>query len=333
MSEKNNNSLNSSDNKNNLLNNDSQERFYSCWRIIINLFLALILVTFFFLMWTSYTSIWRIFFILSIWSFWSNLFYIISVGIVDICLYKGYKKVIRFNNFLRNDYIRISLPFSISTVVIYWELALLGEKFQDIGDSVLDVCKSFFMHGLVLIIVLFDTFASYHVNKNYNYKCDILVISILMIIHFCIVIICKELLSIYVWDFLIMADFRQIISSFIIMYLITINGYLILYMISDNFFGKEKINEKREEIKIFNSENDLINDNNNDLKNILKSKNNNIKRENSKEIEIEEDEKNKNNQIEEKLPEKSKTEVNEKNKGVNINKINKKKLHVVIPKA
>ena len=293
MSEKNNNSLNSSDNKNNLLNNDSQERFYSCWRIIINLFLALILVTFFFLMWTSYTSIWRIFFILSIWSFWSNLFYIISVGIVDICLYKGYKKVIRFNNFLRNDYIRISLPFSISTVVIYWELALLGEKFQDIGDSVLDVCKSFFMHGLVLIIVLFDTFASYHVNKNYNYKCDILVISILMIIHFCIVIICKELLSIYVWDFLIMADFRQIISSFIIMYLITLNGYLILYMISDNFFGKEKINEKREEIKIFNSENDLINDNNNnnDLKNILNSKNNNIKRENSKEIE--EDEKRK----------------------------------------
>ena len=222
-------------------------------RIVTNIILSLILIINFFIMWSSYTPAWKIFFFLTIWSFWSNTFYMISITIIDIFLYRGNKKFEKYNNFIRNYFIRIVFPFSISTVVIYWELVLLGDKFQGIGHTILDICKSFFMHGLVLIFMLFDIFTSHHVNKRNNYKLDILIISIIMLLHFAAVILSKQLLKIHPYDFLMICDTRQMIGSFIIIYFIVLNGYVVLYLISENFFDKEEINkisEKKKE-KIF----------------------------------------------------------------------------------
>jgi hypothetical protein len=196
-------------------------------------------------MWSEYTPAWKIFFFLTIWSFWSNTFYIITITIIDIFLYRGNKKVEKYNNFIRNDLVRIIFPFSISTVIIYWELVLLGDKFQGIGHSILEICKSFFMHGLVLLFMLFDLFTSHHLNKKNNYKMDILIISIIMAIHFGLVVISKELLKAHPYDFLMICDTRQMIGSFIIIYLIVLNGYAALYLISDNFFANEENNNIR----------------------------------------------------------------------------------------
>ena len=217
------------------------------WRMIINIVLSIFLIVVFFIMWTSYTT-WKLFFFITVWSFWSNTFYIISITVVDICQYKGKYKCEKLNSWVRNYFIRIIFPFSLGTVIIFWELVLLGENFIDIDYTLEELVQSFFINGLVLIFVFFDIFTAPHLNKNKNYKKDLLIISIIVALHFFIVIICKEFLNIYQWNFLTIADFRQIIGSFIIIYLIILNGYIILYLISDNFFLKEEIDEKEKDI-------------------------------------------------------------------------------------
>ena len=319
---------------------DKEKRLFF-WRIVINIVLSLILLIIYFIMWKSYTT-WKLFFSIVLWSFWSNTFYILSITIIDICLYKGKSQCEKFNYKLRNYFLRIFFPFSIGTVIIYWELILLGEKYQSINETVLDIVKNFFIHGLVLIFVLFDIFTAHHVNKNNNCKRDIIIISIIIAIHFSIVIICKEFLNIYQWDFLIIADFRQIIASFIIMYLIIMNGYVILYLISDNFFDKDEIDDKNED------KFDINNENNYNEKNFEeKIEENSKKKENNDEkiAENKQDEKNEENKneingqekdegIEEKENKENENKLKEDKKNEELppkNKlVNKKKFHIII---
>ena len=230
-------------------------------RIIINFIFSLILIAAFCILWTTFSPTWLIFFLLRIWSFWSNTFYIITITVVDILTYKNCNKCEKFNSFIRNDLIRIILPFSISTVFIYWELVLLGEKYQDIDYTVLDICKSFAIHGLVLVFMCFDVFSSKHINKKNNCLKDVIIISIIMIVHFASVIFCKEVLDEHSYDFLAIADTRQIIASFIIIYILVLNGYIILYLISDNFFLKEEIKENNENIYKEGGSGDKLKDN------------------------------------------------------------------------
>ena len=353
---------------NNQINNkkeDKEKRLFF-WRIIINIVLSLILIIIFFITWNAYTT-WKLFFFITIWSFWSNTFYLISITIIDICIYRGKCQCTKFNNWVRNYFLRIFFPFSIGTVIIYWELVLLGDSFQALEETVLDIIKNFFINGLVLIFVVFDIFTSHHINKNNNCKWDIIIISIIMAIHFGIVIISKEYLDIYQWDFLIIADFRQIIGSFIIMYLIILNGYVIFYLISDYFFDNDKIDDKKKDELIYNCENYIIEKKNEekyeekfeekfkvkfDDKNKEKIGNNWEKKKNNemnededikehKKDEINEDEKYKEknniekiNEIEEKkykMDEAKNCDINiiiKKNK-VQLN--NKKSLHIIIP--
>ena len=65
-----------------------------------------------------------------------------------------------------------------------------------------------------------------------------------MAMHYILVIISKEVLDINPYDFLIIADLRQIIASFIILYFIVLNGYIVFYLIADNLFENEIINDK-----------------------------------------------------------------------------------------
>jgi hypothetical protein len=220
---------------------DSFDKKLFLWRIIINAIFSIILIVAFCLVWTSITPAWKIFFLLTIWSFWANTFYIIAITIIDILLYKGHTNYEKCNNFIRNDLIRIILPFSISTIVIYWELVLLGENYQSIENSVLDYCKSFFIHGLVLAFMCFDIFTVKHINKKSLCKRDILIISIIMAVHLALVIFCKEVLNEFPYDFLMIADKRQVIASCIILYVLVLNGYIAFYLISEHCFEKEEI--------------------------------------------------------------------------------------------
>ena len=314
---------------------DDIEKKLFFWRIIINVVLSLILVIVFFIIWNTYTS-WKLFFFIVIWSFWSNTFYIISITIIDICIYTKKNKCEKLNNWVRNYFLRIFFPFSIGTVVIFWELTLLGNIYIDIEYSLIELMKCFFINGLVLIFILFDIFTSRHINKNDNYLWDLLIITGIVFLHFLIVILCKEFLNVYQWNFLMIADFRQIIASFIIIYIIILNGYVIIYIISDNFF----LNEKEEKNKDKN-----INENN-----VLEIKEEEF--DEKKEYEEKEKESNNGESINESEDKKEKKGDNFKNKddnGINgikdknknfeiiINKnknkfINKKKYHIEIPK-
>ena len=235
------------------ISKDSIDRKLFLWRIIINAIFSIILIVAFCLVWTSYEPAWKIFFLLIIWSFWANTFYIIAITITDILLYKGYKNCEKFNMFIRNDLIRLIMPFSISTIVIYWELVLLGENYQNIENSVLDYCKNFFIHGLVLAFMCFDIFTTKHINKKSLCKRDVLIISIIMIVHLASVIFCKEVLNEFPYDFLMIADVRQVIASCIILYILVLNGYIAFYLISEHCFEKEEINDIND---IYNQDDD-----------------------------------------------------------------------------
>jgi len=252
---------------------DTIDRKLFLGRIIINGIASLILITTFCLLWTRYSPVWKIFFLLTIYSFWSNTFYIISITIIDILLYKGYNKCEKFNLLVRNTLIRIILPFSISTIIIYWELVLLGDKFQGIGHSVLDICKSFFLHGLVFAFMCFDVFTTKHINKNNNCKIDLIIISIIMAVHFALVILCKEALNVHPYDFLKLADTRQIFASFIIIYILVLNGYILFYLISDYFFEKEEIKDNDDRYNKNNESGDKLNDNDGKEENIFSNLN------------------------------------------------------------
>jgi len=150
-----------------------------------------------------------------------------------------------------------------------------------------------------------------------------------MAIHFAVVIFCKEVLNTHSYDFLIIADVRQIIASFIIIYLLVLNGYIVFYLISDNFFLKEEIEENYnikykeggsgDKLKDSEEKEDLtfagLNANTNrTIKNYFKSEQNKIIPHN---VNIEEEKKNEN--FEEEKKEENKSIITDKKSSENEN--------------
>ena len=222
-------------------------------RTIINLLLSIILLSIFFYIWKSYAPQWQIFFFFTIWSFWMNTFYIIGITLVDILYLVKNVNYSKFNSFLRNYFIRISFPFSISNIIVYWILVLLGDKFQGLNEDLVDLGISFFMQGLVCIFLLFDFFTFPHVNVKKNKLWDLLIITILMAVYFILISVGRYILYFEPYDYIMLCDIRQLAGSFIIIYIIVLNGYLAFYLIAEKFFINEtilEIMEKQDNYKL-----------------------------------------------------------------------------------
>lgn len=204
-------------------------------RLVINICLSLILFVVIIYVLITYNPQWRIFCFLTSWSYILSIYYIISVTIIDFFSIALHINLNNYNNFIRNYYIRICTPFSITSVFIFWELVLLGEDFQEIGDNARKIGENIFLNGVVLLFLFFDMFAAPHIYK-YNRINDIIILTLFIAFYYLIVTLSKYLKIYEPYEFMKMSDVRQIIGVWIICYVLLLNGYLVFDLLSYQFF-------------------------------------------------------------------------------------------------
>ena len=174
-------------------------------------------------------------FFLTSWSYIFSIYYIISVTIIDFYSIVLHINLINYNNFIRNYFIRICVPFSITSVFIFWELVLLGDDYQKIGDDVYKKGENIFLNGVVLVFLLFDMFSAPHIYK-YNRINDIIILTLFIMFYYLIVALSKYLKIYEPYDFMKLSDVRQIIGTGIIIYVLLLNGYIAFDLLSYQFF-------------------------------------------------------------------------------------------------
>ena len=182
-----------------------------------------------------------------------SLYYIISVTIIDLISLIFKKSLTSYNNFIRNYFIRICIPFGITSAFVYWELVLLGNNFQHIGHNAYDISESIFLNGIVQFFLFFDMLASHHQYKI-NRINDIIILTILLICFYLLISFSKFLYVYEPYNFMERSDVRQIIGVGIIVYVLLLNGYLVFDLIALCFFEKENSLDIKQFIKEDNIE-------------------------------------------------------------------------------
>ena len=218
--------------------------------MVINIILSIILLFVFIYALITYNPQWRFFFFLSAWSYLLTIYYIISVTIIDLISLISNKFFTFYNNFIRNYFIRICIPFGITSAFVYWELVLLGKNFQHIGHDSYDVAESIFLNGIVQFFLLFDMFASHHIYKHHRIN-DILILTIILASYYLLICLGKYLDIFEPYDFMERSDVRQIIGVGIIVYVLLLNGYIVFDLLALCLFEKEN---KKKKISIINED-------------------------------------------------------------------------------
>ena len=208
------------------------------FRLIINTILSLILIGVAIYALATYNPQWRLFYFLASWSYFMILIYIINVTIIDLFAIAFKIYLNSYNDFIRNYYIRICTPFSIATFFVYWELVLLGNSFQKRGDDINDYCEAVFLNGIVLLFLFFDFFASPHIYRQ-NRCSDIVILTIIILFYYALVCLGKYLEVFEPYNFMRIADVRQISATGIIVYVLVLNGYIVYDLLASYLFENE----------------------------------------------------------------------------------------------
>ena len=222
----------------NSLKKNNLEKSINLFKLIINIIISFVLIGLNIIVPANYIYKWNMFFFMTLWSFWMNSFYIISVTIIDLLDYIIHYKCEIYNNFVRNFFLRIAYTFSISIVFLYWMLILLGDDFEYRSRSLFDTCTGFLFHGLIFIFLNFDVFTSIHVNKV-NHKRDFIIITLICIAYYIILGFGKYMNLFQPYDFMRISNVRQIIGACGLIYLIIIDGFVVFNLIANNFFEQE----------------------------------------------------------------------------------------------
>ena len=209
------------------------------FRLIINTILSLILIGVAIYALATYNPQWKIFYFLASWSYVMILIYIISVTIIDLfaIAFKTYLK--SYNDFIRNYYISICTSFSLATFFVYWELVLLGNSFLKRGDDIYDYCEAVFLNGIVLLFLFFDFLASPHIYRQ-NRWTDIAILTFIILFYYALVCLGKYLEVFEPYNFMRIADIRQICATGIIVYVLLLNGYIVYDLLASCLFEDEK---------------------------------------------------------------------------------------------
>ena len=247
--------LNPIKNKNGHININSKEKteeqFYiRIFILIINIIFSIILLVVFIYALITYNPQWKLFYYLSSWSYLLNIYYIISVTIIDLNHLIINKFYSSYDNFIRNYFIRLCFPFGITSGFVYWELVLLGKNFQHIDYDAYNISVSIFLNGIIQLFLFFDMIVSHH-HYKYNRINDIFILTILLVCYYLIVSIAKFLYIFEPYDFIGRSDVRQIIGIGIIIYVLLLNGYLVFDLLALSLFEKENVSKKNS----FNNEN------------------------------------------------------------------------------
>ena len=218
--------------------NNKKDLSYQKCRLSINIILSLILIIILIYALATYNPQWRIFYFLASWSYLMNIYYILSVTIIDFFSIVFNKFFKFYNSFIRDYYIRICIPFGIAEVFIYWELVLMGQSFQKLEDNPDDISKSIFLNGIQQLFLFFDMFTASHIYKQ-NRIYDIIILTIIIFIYYLIVSTGKYLEIYEPYEFMKRSEVRQIVAVAIIVYTLLLNGYIVFDLLAFYFFDKE----------------------------------------------------------------------------------------------
>ena len=271
---KDNNTTNKDNNKlSDISKKIKRETKINVFRVIINFIFCIFILGLTYFVINNYEEKWEMAYFLTIWSFFMNAFYIVSVTAIDITrLLKNTDYCITYNNFVRKYYLRICFPFSLSIVFLFWMLILLGDDFQYNSRDLWDFLVNFCFHGLQFVFLLHDTLTYPH-QVEINKLCDFIVITIMTVIYFIILGFGKYMMDFEPYDFMSMSNIRQIAGAAFLIYIGILDGYVVFVLIVGKCFVdksidmdkirkeiiRHKMNEKNKKEKKENKD-----DNNND---------------------------------------------------------------------
>ena len=260
-------------------------------RIIINCIFSIFVLGLVYFVINNYEKKYYIFYYLTIWTFFINGFYMVSVTIIDLTrLIKNVDYCVKYNNFIRKHFIRICFPFSISIVFLFWMLILLGDEFQYNSRSLWDFLVNFCFHGLQFVFLLHDTLAYPH-QMEINKIFDLIIISIMTAVYFVILGFGKYKFDYQPYDFMEMSNVRQIAGAAILIYIGVLDGYVVFVLIAGKCFVDKNINMENIKNEIMKEKNNLEkkekekknNNSNNKEENVV---GNNLNKEGNKNVEV-----------------------------------------------
>ena len=260
-------------------------------RIIINCIFSIFVLGLVYFVINNYEKKYYIFYYLTIWTFFINGFYMVSVTIIDLTrLIKNFDYCVKYNNFIRKHFIRICFPFSISIVFLFWMLILLGDEFQYNSRSLWDFLVNFCFHGLQFVFLLHDTLAYPH-QMEINKIFDLIIISIMTAVYFVILGFGKYKFDYQPYDFMEMSNVRQIAGAAILIYIGVLDGYVVFVLIAGKCFVDKNINMENIKNEIMKEKNNLEkkekekknNNSNNKEENVV---GNNLNKEGNKNVEV-----------------------------------------------
>lgn len=254
----------------NILTEDNQkmkkESKISIIKMVINLLLSIFLIALTYFVINNYNKKWVMPFYLTLWSFFMNAYYIISVTVVDLIRFFKNSEYCRcYNDFVRNKYLRVCFPFSISIVFLYWLLILLGDEFEYNSRGLMDNLVAFCFHGLIFIFLLFDTLSYPHINLKKNIKLDLIIITVMTFVYFLLLGLGKYLIRYEPYDFMEMSNERQIAGAAFLIYIAILDGYIAFLLFANKFFIQE------DEVKSLNLINETKNNENTQTIKLIKS--------------------------------------------------------------
>ena len=260
-------------------------------RIIINCIFSIFVLGLVYFVINNYEKKYYIFYYLTIWTFFINGFYMVSVTIIYLTrLIKNVDYCVKYNNFIRKHFIRICFPFSISIVFLFWMLILLGDEFQYNSRSLWDFLVNFCFHGLQFVFLLHDTLAYPH-QMEINKIFDLIIISIMTAVYFVILGFGKYKFDYQPYDFMEMSNVRQIAGAAILIYIGVLDGYVVFVLIAGKCFVDKNINMENIKNEIMKEKNNLEkkekekknNNSNNKEENVV---GNNLNKEGNKNVEV-----------------------------------------------
>ena len=212
------------------------------FRVFVNFIFSIFILGLTYFVINNYEEKWEMAYFLTIWSFFMNAFYIVSITAVDITrLIKNTDYCVKYNNFVRKYYLRICFPFSLSIVFLFWMLILLGDDFQYNSRSLWDFLVNFCFHGLQFVFLLYDTL-SYPHQVEINKLCDFIVITAMSVVYFVILGFGKYMLDYEPYDFMSMSNIRQIAGAAILIYIGILDGYVVFVLIAGKCFVDKNVN-------------------------------------------------------------------------------------------
>ena len=212
------------------------------FRVFVNFIFSIFILGLTYFVINNYEEKWEMAYFLTIWSFFMNAFYIVSITAVDITrLIKNTDYCVKYNNFVRKYYLRICFPFSLSIVFLFWMLILLGDDFQYNSRSLWDFLVNFCFHGLQFVFLLYDTL-SYPHQVEINKLCDFIVITAMSVVYFVILGFGKYMIDYEPYDFMSMSNVRQIAGAAILIYIGILDGYVVFVLIAGKCFVDKNVN-------------------------------------------------------------------------------------------